>query len=180
MNDKLEKFIRDHRDELDDKLPREDLWEQIQADIQPKRIKPPKNRSLVFWKVAAAVLLLLTSWLAYEKVTKNFQDDSQNDLVAVNDQLAEAETFYTQLISEKKEEVLEKASSFGLDRDFMKELNTLDSMYDVLKKDLEVADQQNVRDAIILNLQLRIRILNEQLKIIQSIENKVKDEKIVL
>ncbi len=180
MNDKLEKFIRSHRSDMDDKLPREDLWEKIQAGIQLENAKPVKSRSLIFWKIAAAVLLLLTSWLVYDKVTKNSQDTSPNELVAMNDQLTEAETFYTQLISEKKKEVLEKASSFGLDRDFMKEINTLDSMYEVLKMDLAVADQQNVRDAIILNLQLRIRILNEQLKIIQSIEKQVKDEKVIL
>ena len=51
-------------------------------------------------------------------------------------------------------------------------------MYAVLKKDMKNGNEENLIDAMILNLQLRIDILNQQLKIIQSIENSQKDEKV--
>jgi hypothetical protein len=45
-------------------------------------------------------------------------------------------------------------------------------MYMVLKKDLQNGNEENLTDAMILNLQLRIEILNQQLSIIQSIETR--------
>ena len=187
MEDNLEKFIKNHRSEFDDKVPREALWDAIRAgtgkkavELKPESGTPGRQRALTFWKVAAAVLLLVTAWLVYDKVSRDVPAKRVGEVIAMDDQLNEAESFYVQLINEKKKEVIGKASAYGLDRDFIREINTLDSMYNELKTNLTIADQQNVKDAIILNLQLRIKILNEQLKIIQSIENQVKDEKVTL
>ena len=47
----------------------------------------------------------------------------------------------------------------------------LDSMYAVLKKDLNKGNEDVIADAMILNLRLRIEILNKQLSIIQAIED---------
>jgi hypothetical protein len=62
--------------------------------------------------------------------------------------------------------------------EFLSEIQVLDSMYILLKKDMNHGNEEVLVDAMILNLQLRIEILNQQLSIIQSIENSQKDEKI--
>ena len=72
------------------------------------------------------------------------------------------------------------SEKFELGDDFLYEIDLLDSMYVVLKQDMKNGNKENLADAMILNLQLRIEVLNQQLRIIQSIENKQKDEKIIL
>ena len=72
------------------------------------------------------------------------------------------------------------SKKYDLGDDFLDEIDKLDSMYAVLKQDMKNGNEVNLIDAMILNLQLRIEILNQQLKIIQSIENSQKDEKVIL
>jgi hypothetical protein len=72
---------------------------------------------------------------------------------------------------------LSLSQELDLGKDFANEINMLDSMYAVLKKDMQNGNEENLVDAMILNLQLRIEILNQQLNIIQSIETR-KNEKI--
>ena len=72
------------------------------------------------------------------------------------------------------------SEKYELGSDFLYEIDLLDSMYVVLKQDMKNGNKENLADAMILNLQLRIEVLNQQLRIIQSIENKQKDEKFIL
>jgi hypothetical protein len=91
------------------------------------------------------------------------------------------EVYYTQLISERRQ-VLEASATTGAIKhaELLAELDTLDDMYDQLKKDLQ-HNQNNDRliSAMIRNLQLRVEILNKQLKILERIKNYQEDEIII-
>ena len=67
MDDRLEKFIKSHREEMDVKNPRRDLWSDIESQLGGE----PKQRRLaqpvMFWRAAAVILLLLSSWLVFDK-----------------------------------------------------------------------------------------------------------------
>ena len=51
-------------------------------------------------------------------------------------------------------------------------------MYEELQSEYEQVQDEKIKDAMILNLQLRIDLLNEQLNIIRNIKNIKEDEKI--
>lgn len=181
MNDKLEKFIKSHRADMDDKDPRPDLWIDIANEISSESKQRSLTKSFVWWRAAAILLLFITSLMVIEK----FISEPEKKEMAMNQQLMEAESFYIDLISQKKGEVLTLSEEMELGSDFIQEVNMLDSMYTVLKKDLKNGNEDNLVDAMILNLQLRIEVLNEQLSIIQSIqdrkkENIAEDETIIL
>lgn len=57
--DKLEKFVRDHREDFDDEMPSAGAWEQLQQHIPatPRRVFPLRT----FMRVAAVVLIGIIS-----------------------------------------------------------------------------------------------------------------------
>jgi hypothetical protein len=171
MNDKLEQFIKSHRADMDDKDPRPDLWIDIANEISSESKQRSLTKSFVWWRAAAILLLFITSLMVIEK----FISEPEKREMAMNQQLMEAESFYIDLISQKKGEVITLSEEMELGSDFIQEVNMLDSMYTVLKKDLKNGNEDNLVDAMILNLQLRIEVLNEQLSIIQSIQNRKKE-----
>lgn len=171
MNDRLEKFIKSHRADMDAKEPRPDLWIDIANEISSETKQRSLNKSFVWWRAAAVLFLFVTSLLVLER----FVSEPTKEVVIVNEQLLEAENFYIALISQKKEEVITLSEEYELGDDFANEISLLDSMYTVLKKDLNHGNEEIIADAMILNLQLRIEILNKQLSIIQSIENSKND-----
>lgn len=179
MDDRLEKYIKDHREDMDYKSPREDLWETIKNELKDESKQRHLSRSVFYWRAAAVILLLITSWLAFDKLAPNSNGDSV-EIASINPQLFEAETYYISLIDQKREEIRVMSQKYGLGNDFLHDIDQLDSMYAVLKNDMATGDEENLVDAMILNLQLRIEILNQQLSIIQSIENSQQDETIIL
>lgn len=166
MSDQLEKFIKAHRADMDDKEPRPDLWIDIANQVNSKREARKTTRTFIWWRAAAVFLLFVTSLLVLEK----YVSEPEPQEVVINEQLQEAESFYTVLIAQKKEQVATLSRQLDLDHDFANEIDELDSMYSALKNNLQQGDEDNVVDAMILNLQLRIEILNRQLDIIQLIE----------
>jgi hypothetical protein len=181
MNDKLEKFIKSHRADMDAKEPRPDLWIDIANEVSSETKQRSLNRSFVWWRAAAVLFLFVTSLLVLER----FITEPKEEVAIENEQLLEAEDFYIDLISQKKNEVIALSEAYDLGNDFTNEINMLDSMYAVLKKDLTKGNGDVIADAMILNLQLRIEILNKQLSIIQAIEesnneNIIEDETIRL
>ena len=182
MDDRLEKFIKSHRAEMDEKNPRKDVWAGIEKElVQNQNIKQRHiSKPVIFWRAAAVILLLTTSWLAFDKVNQYLEGDESFEVAEASTLLLEAETFYISLINQKRSEISIMSKKYDLGDDFLDEIDKLDSMYAVLKQDMKNGNEVNLIDAMILNLQLRIEILNQQLKIIQSIENSQKDEKVIL
>ncbi len=178
MDDKIEKFIRSHRAEMDDKSPTRDLWAGIEKELSQSKKQKQLSIPLRYWRAAAVILLLVTSWLAFDKVYRNFDGNGKSDVAAISPQLQEAENFYISLIDQKRGEINVLGDKYEFGDAFTSEIDLLDSMYLVLKKDMQYGNEDVIVDAMILNLQLRIEILNQQLSIIQSIENTKKDEKI--
>jgi len=180
MDDRLEKFIKSHRSEMDYKNPRKDLWKDIENEITTATKQRKISNAVIFWRAAAVILLLVSSWLVMDKVYRDSSGNEERTIAEVNPQLLEAENFYISLINQKKQEITVLGEKYDLGEGFLQEIDVLDSMYTVLKQDLHQGDEENLVDAMILNLQLRIEILNKQLSIIQSIENSQRNENVIL
>ncbi len=180
MNDNLERFIKSHRAELDDKSPRKDLWNDIEKEINPKRINKHDSVTSFYWKAAAVILLLISSWLAFDKMYSPSIETSVADLEEISPEMEEAETYYVSLIDQKRDEIKRLSVEYSLGDGFLNDIDKLDSMYTVLKQDMKYGNEDEISDAMIMNLQIRIEILNQQLNIIQSIKDSQRDEKAIL
>lgn len=170
---KLEEYIRNHRSELEESPADEKLWSRIVDELDqpmqhPDRVKPAADYS-IYWKVAAILLLALSSVLGYY----NWQS-SQNESHYYNSEFASAEAYYNELIHQKTLEIQAYTVAHpDLEEAFLKDIDVLDQMYTELKEQAKsTSGQERVFDAMIQNLQLRIDILNQQITVLEQIKNK--------
>lgn len=152
---RLEEFIRSNRAAFDDKEPSEKVWGRIRNELFASR---QGHTALVFWRAAAVLFMTLSAYLLYTKVSER-----ENHQVVLNE-FSNVESFYTQEISSKIEMIENfQGTDSGLNG-FTHDFSQLEAMYEVLKEEMKVRPSKKVKDALILNLLVRIDLLNKQLE----------------
>lgn len=157
MNDSLKEFINKNRDGFDVQTPPENAWDKIDASLGSKQIF---INSLTFWRAAAILLLGLSSYLFF---IKNNSGSEKKDVAALQG-FNDLESYYSSQIKEKMTLVNRFQSQTGLtEDDVTQNLKKLEAMYLVLKDEMKKQPTQDVRDALVLNLLVRIDLINQQL-----------------
>ena len=167
MKDRLEEFIRENRAAFDDKEPSDKVWKNINASLGSNRTGV--WNSLVLWRAAAIIFMVLCGYLLIPKNTENSiaKDNTSSEFDDV-------EAFYIRQISEKVEMIDEFQKSEGLNG-FTHDFQQLEAMYMVLKEEMKTSPSQKVKDALVLNLLVRIDLLNQQL---HKLEKEYKNDNI--
>ncbi len=170
MKNSVEDFIKQNRAAFDDKEPSEKAWTAISNRLFNNT---SFWNSLIVWRAAAVLLLGLCIYLAVPKFT-----DQQKNKLALSE-FTDIETFYFSQISEKVDQIKEsRGQETGLNG-FTHDFQQLDAMYEVLKEEMKTSPSQKVKDALVLNLLIRIDLLNQQLhKIDEGTEVIKEDSKI--
>ena len=166
MKDQVENFIRQNREAFDDKEPSEDVWASIS-----KRLFSNSSlwNSLTAWRAAAVLLLGACIYVSAPTVV-----DNRDKNIALSE-FTDIETFYFSQISEKVDQIKEsRGKETGLNG-FTHDFQQLDAMYEVLKEDMKARPSQKVKDAMVLNLLIRIDLLNQQLQRIDEVEQMEKN-----
>lgn len=168
MKDPLEDFVRQNRDAFDDKVPSEKVWRNIKASMIFKRNSP--WNSVVLWRAAAVVFMALSGYLL---IPQNRHEHSNTDIAVI--EFNDVEAFYFKQISEKVDMIDEFQKSEGLNG-FTQDFQQLEAMYMVLKEEMKTSPSQKVKDALVLNLLIRIDLLNQQLDILEKQDGKGKEK----
>ncbi|MFM7858121.1 MAG: hypothetical protein ACKO96_40940 [Flammeovirgaceae bacterium] len=165
MNDPLKDFVTTNRKEFDDKTPRETTWSEIEAALHLK--KKSKWNSVTVWRSAAIVLLGMVIYLAGVQNGKTNIGNKR-----LSSEFKDLDTFYNDQIIEKAELVsqFQREGTGEVDDDITQNLKKLEAMYQVLKEEMKKRPTQDVRDALVLNLLVRIDLLNQHL---QKLDSKV-------
>jgi len=172
MKDQLEDFVHRNRAAFDDKEPSERVWKNIHAAAQQGSRTTVWN-SLILWRAAAVVFMALSGYLFYQKTTNTKAPVSE---VAANE-FRDVETFYINQISEKVQLIDEFQRNEGLNG-FTQDFHQLEAMYSVLKEEMKTHPSPKVKDALVLNLLIRIDLLNQQLHALEKKEGEsYKDKK---
>jgi hypothetical protein len=153
MSDELEDFIKNNRDAFDDKEPPESAWKNIQRSL-PIASKPWYD-NLVLWRAAAMIFMALSFYLLIPRF------DRENSKVA-DSEFNDVEAFYTTQISQKVA-LIEEFSGAESKGEFTRDFQQLEAMYNVLKEEWKSRPSKKVKDAMVLNLLVRINLLNQQL-----------------
>jgi hypothetical protein len=154
--DKLANFIRNNREEFDDKEPSEKIWTRIERALTFKN--ESWWNSVMVWRAAAVVFMALSVYLLIPK------NPAKNEMAALRE-FTDVESFYIKQISEK-EELIDEFQPRGLEEGlngFTQDFQQLEAMYFVLKEEMKNDPSQKVKDALVLNLLVRIDLLNQQL-----------------
>ena len=174
MADRLDEFINEHRNEFDSGNPSPKVWKNVRDGLgdTANSISTPW-----YWKAAAITLLFLSTFLIVDRIS---QSDSTTPMVAEleqpQDEFLMAQDYYFSMINQKIGEIQEAELAPEIKKDFKDEVSKLDEMYQELQGEYKQVQDEKIKDAMILNLQLRIDILNEQLNIIKNIQNIEEDE----
>lgn len=167
MKDNLEQLVKENRAAFDDKSPRPKVWGNIAAQLNQRPVLH------WLWKVAAIVFFVSTVGLSTQ-VYISSQEGQVNNTIAESGEFEAVENYYFELISEKKSLIYDyEAKDKRINQDFEQDLQKLDAMYLVLKEEMEANPSKKVVDALILNLLVRIDILNEQLQELDDTEDEV-------
>ncbi len=185
-NDRLENYIRDHRDEFDSIEPSEDLWGAIVAqkanmdksddshETSPKKIQLYR-KGMLKWtsRIAAAVIIFIASYYFHdyqndrEMIAKNNQEMENSQLYNT---LMEANFYYTSQINQEKERLYSlTVGNSTLRNEIQQELDELDKEFNKLKDDLnDNVDNEEIIAAMIQNYRLKLSILQDVMVQIQN------------
>jgi hypothetical protein len=161
MKDELEDFIRKNREAFDDReLPR-DAWKAIKGNLAFQR--PSLWNSVVIWRAAAILFMVTTGYFLVSSTLTQRSDVAQQKASAVTlNEFRDVEQFYTEQISEKVKLIANFKRADGLNG-FTHDFHQLEAMYNVLNEQMKSNPSDKVKDALVLNLLVRIDLLNQQL-----------------
>ena len=165
--DRFEQFVRKNRAAFDDQEPREKVWQGVMSDLDADLPVRRLKRQLWYWKAAVLFLLAISGFLLWGLMVQPVSQQSR--LAQATKDFIEIEAFYFKQISEKKELLYHHEDMLG-DVAFELDLQKLDAMYQVLKTDLNQRPSKEVVDALILNLLVRVDILNKELEKLEERE----------
>jgi len=176
MNDKLERFVNDHKRDFDQFDPPADLWNKIENQLgvnaEIKKAGPIRYNFLL--KIAVTIIpLIIAGFWFYQYQLKQLTELSNIDPV-----MAKQQVHYASLIEIKRIELkrMEKEEP-QLYLEFLSEIKKIDESYQKLKKELPASpNQEETVKAMIRNLKIQTELLNQQLQIIQQIDQLKKEQ----
>jgi hypothetical protein len=156
MKDQLEDFINENRGAFDHKTPSDKVWNNIEPSLPQS--KNSLWSSVLIWRAAAVVFMALSVYLFVSRNSTSVHFGNDIALKEFND----VEAFYVEQISEKVHLIDEFHRNEGLNG-FTQDFKQLEAMYMVLKEEMKNHPNSKVKDALVLNLLVRIDLLNQQL-----------------
>lgn len=167
--DKLKSFIDAHKEEFDSELPRVDLWDDIEKELDA----PPDVISMWrFVPYAAAVALLISIGLFFfnQSSIENTAENTLNEdfgLSGFSEELHEVEQYYLVQVNDR----LQDLAKYEVDEELLTEVNELKKEFDELKLEMGVgADPTKVIEAMIDNYRLRLSLLEDLLEAMERAE----------
>jgi len=165
MKDSLKNFIHQHRDEFDDKQPSDATWSKIESGLPKQKTSFLSNVQV--WRAAALLFFTLSVFLYF---SGNYQT-SRSDRAKLQVEFNDLERFYNSQIADKVE-LISNISEFNDEESFAQDLEKLDAMYQVLREQMKTNPSEKIKDALILNMLVRIDLLNQQIKSLEEMEKK--------
>ena len=166
QKDRLETFVTANRQEFDQGMPGDQVWVDIDHRIM-NTIKP-WYRQEVWMLRAASVVLLMVSLFLY----RNNSNPIQQQIASNNQEFDQVEGYYASMICEKLKQIDSfQDGKIEVDQSYTVDLQRLDAMYEVLKEELRKNPSKELKDALTLNLLIRIDLRNNQLQMVEELND---------
>lgn len=174
MKDALKEFIDKNRDAFDHKSPGENNWKSISAKL-PQMKSVSLWNSVMIWRAAAVLFMGLSAFLLLNQGATHRERQSEKiSEQHLQGEFKDVESFYSSEIAKKVALIDNFGDPFESGR-FTQDFEKLDAMYQVLREEMKTSPSEKVRDALILNILVRIDLLNQQIKRLED-EKKGKKE----
>lgn len=167
MKDSLKDFIDTHKEEFDHLEPTDSVWNKIKPNLPGRSISLWNN--VMIWRLAAMLFLGLSVYLF---ATNSIAHKPSRETAKLQGDFSDLESFYSEQIAEKVE-LIDNIQNLNGGEAFTQDLEKLEAMYFVLREQMKANPTKKVKDALILNLLVRIDLLNQQIK---SLEDSKKEK----
>ncbi len=167
--DKLEKFIRDRRDELDIYEPSANVWSNVKK-IPCEKVYHLKNvvaraAMIIILVSSSLVLIILSASYIYNKSYNPIYSETGSGTG-----LTETEQYYNirmEILMEKAKPLL--TANPALEEDLLTDIANIDSICLEIKTDLkDNVSNQEVIEALMLNYRIKVSILEDMLKMLEE------------
>jgi len=178
MSDRLEKFVREHREQFDLHEPDPSVWLKISPPAAPMG----KERGTWRWlRIAAALAIIFAGFTAGIYFLSSNTSEEELYSSEMYEEIRETEAYYNQMVSDRYRELeIYLASDPGAKEMLDADMEELDRAYSELKEDLnDNASNPDVIEAMILNYRVKLEILEDLLNQIKEKENHDEDEESV-
>ncbi len=178
MQNNFEKYIKEHKDQLDTNEPADGHFQRFEQKLQQQQEpeadgKIVRIRTKTLWRAAAMFLVLvgITSLLNiyFEKEEVVPSNDMVAEMVGLKDvspEFAEVESFYTSTLNTRMDDLNTYRSSNNEDyiTNCIKVLNELEEEYEGLKKDLSANfGDERIINSMIQNYRTRLQVIERLL-----------------
>ena len=161
--DRLEDFVKANRDAFDFREPSPELWERIAKPAKVKKSLPFRQ-----YLYRAAVVLVVVSigsvllWQFGLRSSNRLAKNADPELI----ELMETEAYYSTQVDRKLKEIRKCYYTYPeLEDEIETDLSELESMYKVLKTDLEEnISNRSVIEAMIENNRYRLKLCDDVLE----------------
>lgn len=167
MKDSLKNFIKNNRQAFDNQEPSDSVWERISSQLPQMKQRSLWN-SVAIWRAAAVVFMGLSALLFFTNVEKPADKQQAHKLQG---EFQDVESFYSDEIAKKVALIDNFDDTFENDQ-FTQDFEKLDAMYQVLRDEMKARPTEKVRDALILNILVRMDLLNQQIKKLEDLKTK--------
>jgi hypothetical protein len=171
--DKLEEHIRRNREDLDRYTPPAGIWRRVR-----KELKKEKSAVKQWLSIAAMIVVILGTALVlfrpeFRWSGANKPNNGDDQLTQLTPQLKETEIYYNTLVNSLyKEATPLLTNNPEIKKELNSDLSQIDSICSDIKKDLkDNVSNQDVIEALVQNYRIKIRILEDMLKVMKENEN---------
>jgi hypothetical protein len=177
MSTDLEKYLRNHREDLDVDSPDDPvIWEGIRKDLQIGDARSEKRKILIrIRNIAAVAILVLSVGYVIGDLIGERRADSQISLANVDHDLGVREQEYQTMLSYKMREAgpMNEVNNIII-LELLEEIQSLDTIYELTMKDLgELGYNEQVINTIFDTYEKKIYLL--ELIILEN--NKTRNQK---
>lgn len=184
MSSNLERFVNNNRAAFDEEHPSDELWNKIEKTLPlKKKAKMFSLRDVYKFSVAAAVLCILITSLYFVYIRQQKSDLASTEpenkpamLKGITPEYAsEAKQVFNAIETRQEELKVATSDNPELYKQFLDDLQLLDSTYNMLQKQAAHSPNKDViMKAMLQNLQLQAELLYRQLMITNDIKKQTK------
>ncbi len=170
MSDRLEDFVKQHREQFEQHEPDPSIWLKINPANQAEA---QKRRPMQWLRIAAAVAMIFAGSTAGIYFLTGERVDADRHSSELYLEILETEQYYSQIVSDRYKELKPFLVSNPVANEMLStDMEELDEVYEELKEDLkDNASNPEVIEAMILNYRVKLEILEDLLIQLKEKEN---------
>lgn len=154
---KLRDLINRNRTAFDHLEPPAGAWSKVWSVVASGN---QRSYSLNIWRAAAIIFFGLSSYLY---LSGDQTPVKRTEVTRLQGEFNDLESFYSSQIAERVAYIEDFEDSYDDDQ-FTQDVQKLEAMYQVLRDEMKSKPSEKVKDALILNMLVRIDLLNQQVK----------------